>query len=451
MVIEDVEAFSSENFRLKMLEKNHIDRLLPVNHETIDGKNTLLYDISSLQSVARLYEIQKLNFSALKNLVEGLGQMFSVISEYLLVPEGVVLEPEYIFTDYKTGNMFFCYHPFYEGDTPKDIKKLFEEILQILDYEDEAAVKLAFSLNKLVKNENFVIKDLTDAVADIQGDRYSGEDFTERSVFVEPVSDWIASPVNGLQDRNIKDAAKTREASEQEVSERGVSKKEVLKKEASKKEPGSSFFEKLSGYMKGKSLAEVINDIDEGVIIKKIKEAEPGEKTKTKAKERFGSKDSDSRGINRPVSASLSPAAESFSPAAGMEIKSLGNYFESAGALKEPVHYEIEEGTRLLVQKGTHRLVGAGKQQGVNFNLTSFPFTIGKQSGSVDGVLNEPTISRIHLRIHEDTDTPGLFYLEDMNSTNGTFLNDDQLPAYTKTPLKPGALIRLAEEEFYFR
>ena len=44
----------------------------------------------------------------------------------------------------------------------------------------------------------------------------------------------------------------------------------------------------------------------------------------------------------------------------------------------------------------------------------------------------------------------GEYQIEDLNSTNGTFLNEQKLMPYTKTTLREGDVIRLAGEEYRF-
>ena len=49
---------------------------------------------------------------------------------------------------------------------------------------------------------------------------------------------------------------------------------------------------------------------------------------------------------------------------------------------------------------------------------------IGKKKDAVDGWLKARSISRIHAKISREEDC---YYLTDLNSTNGTFLNGGRL------------------------
>ena len=54
--------------------------------------------------------------------------------------------------------------------------------------------------------------------------------------------------------------------------------------------------------------------------------------------------------------------------------------------------------------------------------------------------MNDQSISRLHARIIKETDG---YYLEDMNSTNGTFKNGLQLQPYERRKLEEGDEITL--------
>jgi hypothetical protein len=74
--------------------------------------------------------------------------------------------------------------------------------------------------------------------------------------------------------------------------------------------------------------------------------------------------------------------------------------------------------------------------------------TIGKQKDEVDVVLEDDSVSRIHARIFTDNE---LVYLEDLNSTNGTFKNGLRLQPYEKRRLEEGDEIRFGKLLFVYR
>jgi predicted component of type VI protein secretion system len=74
------------------------------------------------------------------------------------------------------------------------------------------------------------------------------------------------------------------------------------------------------------------------------------------------------------------------------------------------------------------------------FDLTKEVTTLGRDVGC-DIVLGDPEVSRQHARL---TRTPGGYVLEDLGSTNGTFVNNERLTS--PQVLHSGDLIGLSEK-----
>ena len=74
--------------------------------------------------------------------------------------------------------------------------------------------------------------------------------------------------------------------------------------------------------------------------------------------------------------------------------------------------------------------------------------TIGKKKGEVEVVLDDASISRMHARIVKEQDA---FFVEDLNSTNGTFKNGLRMQPYEKRKLEEGDEIRLGKITLIFR
>ncbi len=76
-------------------------------------------------------------------------------------------------------------------------------------------------------------------------------------------------------------------------------------------------------------------------------------------------------------------------------------------------------------------------------------FVIGKNAASVDGVIAfNNAISRIHCKIHKKNEH---YYIEDMGSANGTYLNKRLLNPQKTSEISHGDIIRLANSDFQVR
>ncbi|MEG1803062.1 MAG: DUF6382 domain-containing protein [Lachnospiraceae bacterium] len=93
------------------------------------------------------------------------------------------------------------------------------------------------------------------------------------------------------------------------------------------------------------------------------------------------------------------------------------------------------------------QLIYEGEEAEDNFQVIAKQFLIGKSREAVDGVLHSDAVSRIHALIEREEDC---YYLEDLNSSNGTFLNGLRLEYQEKVPLKRNDVIQFARAQYRF-
>lgn len=86
-------------------------------------------------------------------------------------------------------------------------------------------------------------------------------------------------------------------------------------------------------------------------------------------------------------------------------------------------------------------------QNGKEFGIVKTPFVIGKGEGCNLRV-NNKAISRKHLQITRYGEN---FFLEDMGSTNGTFVNGQRIEAGERIKIKDGQEIILANKKYLIR
>ena len=105
-------------------------------------------------------------------------------------------------------------------------------------------------------------------------------------------------------------------------------------------------------------------------------------------------------------------------------------YIEEAKCLQERVRRLYTLDGRIVIQ------------------LTQQTCTIGKKKDEVDLVLDDFSVSRMHARISREE---GNTYLEDLNSTNGTYKNGIRLQPYEKKKLEQGDEIKIGKVELVYR
>lgn len=117
---------------------------------------------------------------------------------------------------------------------------------------------------------------------------------------------------------------------------------------------------------------------------------------------------------------------------------------------REEPNFEEEFGKTIYIEETAKiRTTGLYKLDGeLVVLLEKFPFVIGKKKEAVDLVLNDYSASRIHARIFREE---GGVFIEDVNSTNGTFKNGLRLQPYEKRKLEVGDELKFGKTEYVYR
>lgn len=104
-------------------------------------------------------------------------------------------------------------------------------------------------------------------------------------------------------------------------------------------------------------------------------------------------------------------------------------------------------GSTAFIEKPLMKLVSVNTDIEVEAIITKDVFILGRNTftASGDNVFNNKLIGRIHCKIEKAN---GKYYVEDLNSVNGTFLNDAKLDANCRQPVENGDSLRLANTEF---
>lgn len=129
----------------------------------------------------------------------------------------------------------------------------------------------------------------------------------------------------------------------------------------------------------------------------------------------------------------------------------LPDYGRAAAAPHTGDHGEDEEMGTLPAAMGMAAMAALVPQNGGEpFPLTGRGAQIGRgrQAGNDLVLGNDAMISKTHARIVFDR---GRFSVSDLGSTNGTFVNERQLPAGTVQPLTPGDVIRFGATTLIFQ
>lgn len=151
----------AENYQIKMLENNEPEGFLKLTIRNVDGIKRMLYRISSYISMDEFYIKKTFDWEDVNNLIKSFMCVFDSVEKYMIDYDGLLLNPEYIYTDGK-GRWRFAY---YYGKTTsfrEDIKILFEYVIRRINHKDTKAVTAAYGIYKRICDGNVNPRQLFD-------------------------------------------------------------------------------------------------------------------------------------------------------------------------------------------------------------------------------------------------------------------------------------------------
>lgn len=353
MVIEtsDIE---STNFREKMITENDITGILSTKITKINSDTVFMYDISSMQSLAVLYEKKTYSASDIDNILESLYRTVKNMEPYFLDVNNLIVDKDLIFMNMENGNISFSYNPYFSKPITKQLEELSRYLMDKVDYSSKEATYKVFMLNQKVLGEGFVI----DNLASLFEEKSAKEE--NKNIFYEEVAqeDYLNDDVTHI---NIKD-----------------------------------------DYKEKKTLSGFLTDIKNKFTYKKVKEQAVVCETKT-------------------------------------VYKAIGEQ-DNVSNNEEDMYI----GQTVLLSETKTNVISfkPDKPYFDEFELEQNSIVIGKMEEKVDVVIKDPSVSRIHAKCEREGDR---FFIEDLNTTNGTYLDNKRMVPYKMEEIFDGSRIRFGQ------
>lgn len=142
-----------EDYQMPMLRRNRIPGILMIEGCEEEGMGRYTYDVSGFVSMKTLYEKKRIKKRDIEGVVRDLLRTVESLQQYMLNPDCVLLQPEYIFR--KEKKWYFCYLPGYKGALSVSFHELSEYFVKMLDYKDTEGVFLAYEIHKATLQEHY--------------------------------------------------------------------------------------------------------------------------------------------------------------------------------------------------------------------------------------------------------------------------------------------------------
>lgn len=427
IVLPKNEGFCEEAYCVRMLQANSIVGIIKPDSRTIDSQVLYYYDITSKQSLDIIYGTNQVNNDQIGRLYTSLVEIIEKAYEYLLNENDLVLVPEHIYIELSTGQVNVCYLPGYNCNIKDQMTALVEYILNKVDYKDKDAVFYAYNLYSVCRNEGFsfntfklaikekkqqdnLMKKRTNKMLQTEieeGNREKQSSSKQFPIMMEKISDEIEQYYYSLWTYIYTGASIIGAAL-------------ILIFSINMKLVYTSLGNRID-YGKLTALLLILVCIS-GYLIKKIWDKN-NRLTKIISRQEYVDPCSDQR-----------------------EEKT-----ENISKSKLYQEEEVDNRTALLNEKRSHFDCYLEPQDIDTYEvikIKDFPFVIGKQQNNVDYYLDNEIVSRYHTKLTKDDD---IYYITDLNSTNGTYLNEKPLLCYQRQELKGEDKVALAGINYCFK
>lgn len=429
------EKEEENEYEIHMLEENQIPGFMKCIRKKINGQSRYYYEITSRQSLAQICEGESLNAGDIKTILKCLYQALQQMDRYLLDVNRLVLEPECIYLDIESREASFCYLPVYENRIQDSFRMFASFLLYHLNQADTEAVLLVYEINRKVQEKNYALTEILqgepgrDEAAPIhmvpkeslqiekekpEMPEQKKESFTETKVRrTEKVK---------KKDKKQKTAGKDQKKETEKKAEKKIEKKWVM---------GAVFF-LVAGITTVAAWMDFLTVTQAGGItflaaggIGYLISCDQKRKKRQEEKE-------EKSDINWEM-----PVVEEPERKEEREESETVNKNVGATTILRSGEREYEPHMTLISMNSRERN---------SIVLLKDSYLVGKLKTKVDLWIDDEAISRIHARIQKEN---GEYYLCDMNSTNGTFLNGRRLDVNEKVQLHVADEITFAGVGYY--
>lgn len=491
MVIYQEVELQEEAYCIKMLRAKGLDGVLKVEERSVDNLRSFYYDITAKQTISNILEKGALDYERMKKLLQRIMETIEKAYDYLLNENSFLLSPDMIYMDLTTEEVYLCYLPGYEAMIKNGMCSLIEYLMNKVDYNDKEAVFLIYNLYAVSKEESLTFEHLMKA---INGDEREKERRNE--------GEKGRGKDRGNAEEKERGRERDKEGGKGRVKERdseeGIGRQKECGYETAEKKklvgkkgsivtngielkyspdsisgpslPGPIMMEKINSEVEAlcypwttyaytglcglimviiimfnikskliytplgnrvdlvKLLALIlILTVISGYLLPKIWDKR--------------------RKIARivPMQEYIDPR-----PQKGMEQGIQEVYMEKPRRAIADQKEEGLEPTTLLnmtIPEGVCLLIPLEDSRYEAISLDSFPFFIGKLKKNIDYCLEKDSVSRYHAKISMEGEQ---YYITDLNSTNGTFINKEALPMYQPMLLQHGDEVAFSNIKYQF-
>jgi len=390
----------TKSYEYQMCTNNILNSFLEFQERSHNGEDYLYFEISGMQSLDIYLQSRKLRRDFMILLAKGILKLCKELSEYALDIQRVVLEPKYIMVAPDTEGIKFLYSFQESAEEQNGLERFLECCIEHLDYQDETLVNSLYAIYErlLDQQQNFSLSGemerLLEALTEIE------------IVQIEP--ELIQSKQQeGLEPVNLRE-------------EKKFVRSNILAREKKSLKKGLWIFllcdVLLLIFWKPITLLKLFFEMAMGCTLLGL-----------------------IFNVMRQEKKRKSTVAEP---------SNCSEYLEEYQELVQSCDTNIE-GTRIVdIRESESVLYNLQNIEPQYIYIGSERKIIGKDAGRVQVCIAHESVSRMHAMVVKEGEN---CIIEDLNSTNGTRVNNVLLKPRTPHVLKQGDKVLIAGLEYIFR
>lgn len=450
LVIEKEDS-GQDGYLIKMITENSINGLIPCQERMINGESLLYYDITSRQSIQSILEAQPLQMRHLQKLFSGLRTISEVMEKYLLNPEDLLLLPEFVYMDMATWEYSFIYYPEGTREENMSFRDLNEFFMQHMDTENMLLVEAVYQMADLLNRQQFVLDELITWFQENYDEERIEQGVKEQNDMMTQ-SDWNRS----MQTQNMhRNHGSQRQGVQEEKAgwkqgTQGTA--QEMSSDEREKNRRTQWRENVNSRSRNERIQEQQHMAEPWMMQEKGQEQKDtrnsGIRETTMSYVRFPESE-EKKSFWRRLVEWVFPNRKRRKKGHTADASRYIRYQDITEPEKTPEPDKYGHTVFIpWVENSDNKLYGIGKSNKYHIPLQKLPITVGKMAGAVDLVLNDQSVSRLHVRISRDGNR---FFITDLNSTNGTFRNGMRLEPNASEIIEPGDEIGIGKLKFIYR
>ena len=424
------EPVGEVDYIVGMFAHNDIPAFVPVSFKSLNLENYFCYNMNGLIPINQSFEMNKLTTDRIEAFLRSIIKAAKSMEEFLLPFDRLITDEAYIYESFGKKDEFYWIYGIESGNCT--FTGLFERLLDRVDYKDDSAVKMIYSLYQAAKESEGMqgvstggsLQRIREKAEEILSDTHMNLDMRAREIIRAENERNSIKRLNGIETGTGDMAISKEIEGADSMARRYRAEAESKKARSQRVDTEDTPKAKIS-------------------LFKKRQNEEKSDKTmfvKSKLKKVWDY-------LNADIGSK---------PAKLVELQAVG---------EDEISYNVREVRQPKpesegdVSEATTLLTGAMISNGIyclkpedtnedNILLTEFPFFIGKSGDKTHHTIEDSTVSRFHARIDREEEE---LWLTDLNSTNGTFLNGIRLMPFGRMRVNKGDSIVISRKRYEFK